>query len=47
MTGSIRSAVALLHPTEIVILHVGECAYELADRVRAIPAEQIFASLTR
>ena len=28
-------------------VHVGERAHELADRVRAIPAEQMFASLTR
>lgn len=47
MTRSIHSALALLNPAEIVVIHAGERAYELADRVRAIPAEQMFASLAR
>ena len=47
MTRSIHSALALLNPTEIVVVHAGERAYELADRVRAIPAAQMFATLAR
>ena len=46
-TRSIRSALALLNLTEIVVVHAGERAYALADRVRAIPAEQMFAGLAR
>ena len=45
MTRSIRSAHALLNPTEIAVVHAGAC--KLADRVRAIPAEQVFATVAR
>ena len=47
MTRSIRSAIELLNPTEIVVVHAGERSYELADRVRAAPAAQVFAELAR
>ena len=47
MSRSIRSALELLDPTEIVVLHAGERAYELSDRVRALPAEQALAELAR
>ena len=47
MTRSIRSALELLNPTEVVVVHAGERAYDLADRVRAVPAEEMFASLVR
>lgn len=29
-------------PGEIVVVHAGERAYELADRVRAVPAKALF-----
>ena len=47
LTRSIRSALNLLDLTEIVVVHAGERAYELADRVRAVPADRMFAELAR
>ena len=47
LTRSIRSALMHLDPTEIVVIHAGERAYELADRVRAVPVKQVFADLAR
>lgn len=46
MTRSIHSALDLLDPTEVVVVHAGERAYPLADRVRAVPAPRLFAELS-
>ena len=45
LTRSMRSAMEAISPDEIVVVHAGERAYPLADRIRAVPAADLFADL--